>query len=304
MLRSPYDPAHWLVFWSRLDPELTRYYPLPFEGSDWVVYDDYLPLAQGFREQRRLAALAERERREGPSAGSPAAAGGTALGPLDPAPRSGSSRSRSSRGGARGTRGGPGRSGAAHGAALAGPAHRAVRVSRRADQAPAHGVPDPVHSLAAVRELHAVADYATSTNPHEEIHLLARAKHGPCHSTALYEGLAYATEGAFRGGELDLHAAFLIEQDQLPTLGQLLDEEKLRALPRAAAFPATGLLVRWLRARVEDAVFWKLYGAAPADEQAVAQALGLTPEAAATAFRAWVMELGRSRRRAGLAAGS
>ena len=67
--------------------------------------------------------------------------------------------------------------------------------------------------------------YARSESPHEEIHFLAQERLGACFSTALYEGLSFSYEPVFRGQELGLHAAVLLERREFPSIAQLLDEE-------------------------------------------------------------------------------
>ena len=44
---SPYNPRRLLVFWSRIDLELDRFMTLPFLGSDWAIYRDFVILGQG-----------------------------------------------------------------------------------------------------------------------------------------------------------------------------------------------------------------------------------------------------------------
>ena len=83
----------------------------------------------------------------------------------------------------------------------------------------------------ADREIHAVRGYALAPSPREEIHVLARALYGPCYLTAIYEGLALSQETTLRGQDPEALAAKLRAAGRLPTIADLLDEERFRALP-------------------------------------------------------------------------
>ena len=50
---SPFNRERALVFWSRMDPERDRFVVLPFLGSDWAVYRDFLVIEQGMFEAGR-----------------------------------------------------------------------------------------------------------------------------------------------------------------------------------------------------------------------------------------------------------
>jgi len=147
-------------------------------------------------------------------------------------------------------------------------------------------VGDLVHSIPSARSLHVTAEYAAAPSPHEEIHLVARALWGPCYQTALYEGLAVALE---RRADLDRFAAVTIDRGALPGLATLLDEEALRALTQdAMAFPAAGLLVKWLLDTGGTDRLRGIYSAKPLTIEAIAAAVGADPNGADAAFMAWV----------------
>jgi hypothetical protein len=282
--RSPFSAEHWIAFWSRVDCELGRFNPLPFVGSDWVIFRDFSILAQGnfldsgvwppkrnpeAERDRRVAEQAVVERLRAEHVVLYASSGSlddpTAVTIVE-------------------TR-----------QAALKEAARLLAVSLEGYRASVHvytdvaekedlsGVPDVAHALGRRRELHVTLRGARMASPHEEIHLLARERWGPCHLTALYEGLPHDLEGSVLGIELALHAARLAEEDAIPTLGTLLNEESFRALGRTVAAPAAGMLVRWLRQTSSPETWTRLYGRLSLSAQEIAAAIGLESAAAAEA---------------------
>lgn len=293
-VRSPFSADHWIAFWSRLDCEMGRFNPLPFVGSDWVIFRDFRILAQGnfvaadaWPPQRNP--MAERDRRLDASAvverhraehivlhATPESLDDQAAGEIAQIRQAALRQA----------------------ATLLGVSLEGYRVAVHvyadvAEKEDLSGVPDAAHALGHRRELHVTARAARMTSPHEEIHLLARERWGPCYLTALYEGLPHDLEGVVLGSELALHAAKLAEEDTIPTLTTLLNEESFRALARSVAAPAAGLLVRWLRQTTEPETWARLYSRLALSPEEIAAAIGLDSGAAAeSAFGAWVRALG------------
>jgi tetratricopeptide (TPR) repeat protein len=88
---------------------------------------------------------------------------------------------------------------------------------------------------------------ARSRDSGEEIHLLAARMMGECNSTAMYEGLAVAMKEPSAPSDLSAYAALLVEGGSLPTIDELFDEGRMRALlVRRLGLPASGLLVSWI----------------------------------------------------------
>jgi hypothetical protein len=156
------------------------------------------------------------------------------------------------------------------------------------------GVGDPVHSVPSRRELHLVRRVARSTSPHEEIHLLARARLGACFSTALYEGLSLDIEGSWRGQDLEVSGALLLASGRVAAASDLLDEERLRRIADAGGYVTSGLFVRWLR-QTRPASFPAIYALADPTAASVASALGLSAADLDTVFRAWLEETAAKR---------
>ena len=156
------------------------------------------------------------------------------------------------------------------------------------------GVPDPVHSLARSRELHMLVGHARSPNPHEETHLLAYVRFGPCYHTALHEGLPLALERAAGDRSIAAFAAALVAESLTPSIDMLLDEDGIRELNRVGlGFPASGLLVSWILERGGLDVLGRVYGAKPLAAAGLASALGVSREAADEAFARWLAERAR-----------
>jgi tetratricopeptide (TPR) repeat protein len=148
------------------------------------------------------------------------------------------------------------------------------------------GVPDPIHSLGRSAELFMLPDNALSDSPHEEVHLVAQQLFGPCHHTALHEGLAMIAGSPDAGKELSIYAAALVDGETVPSIADLLDEEGVRVLNlRGLGFPASGLLVEWILERGGIEALKKAYPARPLTEPQLASLLGLSPAQANTAFR-------------------
>jgi Flp pilus assembly protein TadD len=291
---SPFDPAGRLAFWSRIDPERDRFMVLPLVGSDWTVFHDYLPVRQGMFQgaewppRRRQAAekdhtmdLARRRAARVEIEGSRYTLG------YDP----NEVREEDAR-----------RVLAAREAALEAAAAKLgvdpgelrprVELYLAADSKRAlTGVPDAVHSHPSRPELHMIARASMSSSPHEEIHLLARRYLGPCYVSGLYEGLSVEREGSYRGTALDLFAAMLVDRGDVPTLATLLSEAGQRTLSETIRFPASGLMVSWVRARFGDAAVRAAYGIERGTLDALAESLGRPADGLEADFAQWVGEL-------------
>ena len=124
--------------------------------------------------------------------------------------------------------------------------------------------------------------------PHEEIHILARLAFGPCHLTTMYEGLAIAEEKSYRGVDLDVHAATMLSAGTLPAMGDLLDEEKARGMQDTRRYPASGLLVTWIRETGGAAALKKAYTLPEGSVSALGLAMGKPKDTVETAFKEWV----------------
>jgi len=284
---SPYNPERRLVFWSRTDAEIDRYFPMPFTGSDWAVFRDCTIVRQGNFEdasqwppKRNVHA----EQDHAAARGKLSARKTSARYTVHYVPESLSAQEVE-------------RVLAAREAALT----RAIQMV--GDPGPDYGielfvypdretkraetdVADLVHSVPSARALHVTAEYAAAPSPHEEIHLVARAVWGPCYQTALYEGLAVALE---RAADLNRFAALVVDRNAVPTLATLLDEEALRELTQdATAFPAAGLFVKWLLDTGGIDRVRSVYSAKPLTIGALAAAIGTDAERADTAFAGWV----------------
>jgi hypothetical protein len=289
---SPFDPERRLFFWSRIDLELDKFNVLPFMGSDWTVYRGYEVVRQGMFENWAAwppvrNPLAEAEFPD----------------LRDTIPVQGRSehyilhyeaglvteRERDLILEARET------ALAAAVAALRKP-QQPVRISvflfpDSDTKNQRTGVPDPVHSLGRTQEMFMLPRYALTPNPHEEIHLIAQLLLGPCHHTALHEGLAMALEQPQSGGELAVYAAALVDAGEPPTLARLLDEEGVRVLNRAGlGFPAAGLMMSWLLERGGLELLGEVYSREPLTVEQLAAALGVSAKEAENSFATWVRQ--------------
>lgn len=246
--RSPYNAKSTLVFWSRIDPELDRMLVLPFLGSDWAIYRDFKVIAQG--------SFASGD--DWPPARNPIAEKQhTDLGH----PRPATARSEHY---------------TLHYSQEALDADKASAILRTREEALATaierlgdpgedfhiqlhvyennetkehlaGVPWAYHSFPSRLESHMTISRARSSDPAEEIHLLAARLFGDCRSTVMYEGLAVALAEPFEHSDLPAFAALLVQGENVPSVDDLLDEEKFRALfNRQVGLPASGLLVSWI----------------------------------------------------------
>jgi tetratricopeptide (TPR) repeat protein len=288
--RSPHGSGAYVVFWSRIDLESDRLLVLPFLGSDFAIYRDYLLVNQGmFADANTWPPVrnkkAERDIRP----------------TLINAPVGRSSRhydlhylpieltddeaklilaTRE----------------AAFGQAVASTGNPPddfriqlfVYPSLEQKQSKT-GSPDPAHVIGRRNELHMTMAQARSPNCHEDAHLVARSLLGPGYVSALFEGLAVVAEQPRDGDELGVTAALLVNNDALPTIEALLDEESMRRLTRRRiGFPAAGLLVRWLRENGDPATFKKVYGMKEGSLNELARALGKSAVVAENGFRVWV----------------
>jgi hypothetical protein len=289
--RSPYDAESFVFFWSRIDPELDRLMVLPWVGSDWAIFQDFLVVRQGmFRpgtawppkrdpdaegdhgiELSRLESQWSTRRtdhyfiRYDPEAISPSEIDAIA-----------SAREKAYT-----------RAGAALGGVDNPPTIKLYVYADEDLKKKMTGVADPAHSLPRKRELHMVPRYARAPSPHEEIHLLAHREYGPCYLTALYEGLAVGVDGSYQGLDIDVQAALMLDSGVFPELDRLLDEENGRALGEKIRWPSAGLLVQWLRGIAGER--WpEVYMLREGTVEALATALERPSDGLDKSFRDWV----------------
>ncbi len=158
------------------------------------------------------------------------------------------------------------------------------------------GVRDmPMYSIPARRELHMIRQLAELDSPHEDLHILARAMIGPAPLSALYEGLAVSLEQSEDESNLAMYAAAMTEQQRMPSIAELLDEERLRVLVReGVGLPAAGLFVRWLRAGTDEQTFGRAYTLREGGADALASLLELETGAMEESFAAWLRAQGNA----------
>lgn len=254
--RSPIDADHFIVFWSRIDPERDRLMMLPGVGSDWAMIPEFVPLQQGMflpgsewppkRDPRAEADHAGARRDARKTATRSAEHVDVVYEPsrVPPAELDAIVAARES---------------ALRKAAelLGGKLDGFRAVVFVYDDEPAKkswtGVEGDTHSVPREREMHMSRRAARSATPHEELHLIARQVFGPSVVTSLYEGFAYALQGSWRGLDPLVSAALLAETRRLPALADLLDEERFRQMPDPVAIPAAAALAGWLRSLGGDA---------------------------------------------------
>lgn len=297
---SPYEPGRVLLFWSRIDPESDRFMPWPRIGSDWAIVRGYRPVRQGMCLPGKTWPPVRDPRAEIDQASLDATRPTIAVRRTTPRVR---------------LRAAPDfppaeldAIAAAREQAFAAAASRlgfeppedyGVEVTVYEDDAAKRertGVGDPVHAVPRRRELHMTRRTARNPSPHEEIHILARDRFGPCVSTALYEGLAVDLEGSFRGQDLEVQGAVLLAAGRIPPASAILDEERLRRAEESGGFAAAGLLARWLRETRPDS-FGAVYTLPDPTAESVGAAMGLSAAELDEAFRAWLD--GMAARRAG-----
>ena len=293
--RSPFsgeETTRDLYFWSRIDQDRDRFMTLPVVGSDWAIFRDYSAIAQGMLVRNgdwppkrdpiaeKLsdpdieAYIADRE-----SLGD---------GPLkvifNPNRVS--------------------REEAAEILTIRTRAHKQVTkalggsgIGARVDlyvyadqetKEKLTGVKAGAHSVPDAGEMHMTVRFARSSSIHEDVHPASAPILGPTGSTAAYEGLAYALEPVLLNRPLSYYAAVMLDEDRMPAIADLLDEERFRQTPNSSRFATAGLLMTWLR---EEAGLQKLaawYSSVDPDPVALAATLGLSPKKLEDRFREWV----------------
>jgi hypothetical protein len=287
---SPYNPERTLVFWSRIDPELDRLLALPFLGSDWAVYRDFKVVAQGSfargDEWPPVRNPGAEKRHQNLRLERPAAAESEhytlhySTEALDAEGAAAILKTRESAlAAAIGRLGGPGED-----------FHIQLYVYRNGEQKEElTGVPSSAHSIPSRLESHMTLGRARSSDPAEEIHVLASRAFGVCHSTAMVEGLVVAMGEQLEHSDLPAYAALLVEGDNLPTLEELFDEDKLDSLLRKRiGLPASGLMVSWISAVGGREALATAYTATRPSVADLASWMGREPSAIEDEFRGWV----------------
>ncbi|MBZ5640410.1 MAG: hypothetical protein LAO51_16840 [Acidobacteriia bacterium] len=296
---SPFDREKMIVFWSRIDPERDRVMKLPAVGSDWAMFRDFEILRQGMFVRPHTwppERNADAEKDHGPEIRHDANADTTrSFGHYDIQYDSGRVGEAEFEAIAT-TR----ESALARAAAHVGPVPEGYRIllhvyEDEAEKERRTGLKDPAHSIPTARELSMVRKAARSPSPHEEIHLLAGAVFGPCALTTMYEGLAIGEEKAFRGTDLDLLAAGMLDNGVFPTVDDVLNEETARSMLESVRFPTAALLVNWLRETAGADGFRKAYISPTGSAAALGLALGKPKETLERGFRKWVEERVRGR---------
>jgi len=293
---SPYNPQRLLFFWSRIDPELDRFLVLPFVGSDFAIYRDYLVTHQGMfvnglawppRRNPNAEMVKNRDEISGP--------------PVRLRSDHFSLHGELSKDDARAILA-VREEALARAAAGLGPIPQGFRIQLfvyedNKEIEERTGVPDPAFSIPSRAETHMILAAARSEGLREEAHSLATALYGPTGTTALYEGLAVHLDSSDAAPGLPLYAALLLEHGELPTIKAMLDEESLRPLiRRRVGMPASGLFVRWLHELGGDDLVVAAFQQPDLDTAQIASWLGLSPAATETRFRSWTSMLANTAR--------
>jgi hypothetical protein len=281
-----------LFFWSRIDREQDRFMILPFTGSDWALYEDFLVVAQGFLEDasswpikrkpnaemlvfdelvefRRIA----RSYKEG-----------NFVLHWDPA-------------------------------VISDPQVQAIAASRQSALAKAieltggtaedlvielylypdadtklalTGIRAGAHEIGHRSQLHSTVRYAASNSCHEEIHILARRLLGVTSSTAAYEGISFSYEPVISGQPLAFHVALMIDAGTAPSIATLLDASEFTTIGKQEAYAASGLFITWLREKNGLDKLRPWYSSPRSDLPGLASHLGVTPQQAEQDYRAWL----------------
>lgn len=283
---SPYNPESWLFFWSRIDAERDRFLVLPFLGSDWGVYRDYRPVDQGMFDdptqwppaRNLIAEMSHRDKIPPPS--KDRSEHFVLHGKLsdEEAQQILSAREKSL---AKAIRelGDPG-----EGFVIGLYVYR-----DNEDKETITGVPASAHSIPGRREIHMTKRMARSLSPREEVNVLAARIFGPCSVTAFHDGLMTLVELPPGIAGLPLYAAMLLDQDQMPRIDELLDEEALRKLlHQRVGLTAAGLLVSWLREVGGRELLARAYPSLEIGAAELAGWIGISQSEAEAAFRNWV----------------
>ncbi len=290
---APEDDPRSLFFWSRIDRERDRFMTMPRVGSDWAIYSDYTVIAQGMLDHAagwppKRDLIAEK---------------------LDDPDIKAYVRDRQS------IESGPLRLIFNPNMVPRETAAEILKIRRRAHDQVVQALGDPgagfkldlyiyddeetklkltgvkagAHSVLGAGEMHMTVRFARSSSIHEDVHPVAGHLLGPTASTAAYEGLAYAVEPVLLDQPLTYYAAMMINEDSMPSIADLLDEERFRKLPNARRFAASGLLMTWLRdlAGLKKLTNW--YTAPDPNPDRLAAVLGSDAGRLEMRFRKWIM---------------
>jgi hypothetical protein len=289
---SPYNPESFLVFWSRIDPELDRFHVLPVEGSDWAIFSDYRAVRQGMFVPG--TAWPPERSPEGESDSHAYLDGmrkrwtrrqaGQYIISYDPEEIDdedvraiAASRKHALAGAA-----------AAIGESADGLVIRLFVYPDAEQKERITGVPDPVHSIPSTRELHMTLPFARSAYPHEEVHLIAGRNLGTSKLTTVHEGLALLADGVYEGMPIDVQAAMMVKADAFPELDDLLDETAARQIPDAVRYPAAGTLMRWVWENGDGDRRRDVYTLARGSVEELARALVVPADSVESSFRRWL----------------
>jgi hypothetical protein len=284
---SPYNSDRRLVFWSRIDPELDRFMPLPILGADWGVYRDYLPVAYGNFGQER----------EWPPGRDPYAESDL-RGTLPSRPVL----ERTDRIVLRG------RIDKAEVPAVVEARENALdrAIELVGDPGPdfvveisvypdadskneATGVADEAHAIPRKQQIHMTLRAAKSSSARQETLVVASRRIGSCVASVMCEGLGVEASLPMGPEGLPVYAAMIQRANALPTVAELLDEETFRSLMRRRlGMPAAGLLVRWIHEAGGREALEEAYRSPTLDPATLASMVGLPVALLDQTFGSWV----------------
>lgn len=295
---SPFHRERTLVFWSRIDSERDRFVVLPFRGSDWAVYRDFLVIGQGMFAGGRdwpptRNEFAEYDRRalSGPLPVQARSKHFTLRALPELLQKSAAEKILETREAALAR--------AAADLGMPGEEFRVDLTVHRDKETKEErtGVAAPSHSLPSRGLTHMTLGLARSLTPREEVHLLAAERLGPCTRTAMYDGLGAALILPEGPSGLPMYAAMLHERGALPGVDEMLDEESYRSLRRRrVGMPASALLVAWLRSVGGRDLLSRAYTHPAPDSKVLGGWMDLSPDQVDASFRSWVSTLAEGAR--------
>ena len=291
---NPWKLERILTFWSRTDPLKNRLSVLPILGSDWAIYDAYLPERQGIFEliddwpptrntlgQIDHNPMLEARAKLARTLHSPHVQLSYAPATLNDsqAKRILAAREQAFLEAAEAT---------------GGSKDRKIKLfiyATVAEKVEHTGVPDQVHSRPELGELHMLARRAGSSSPHEEIHFHMQHTWGPAPLSLFYEGRALEWDDSFEGTPLQAYAAAWIKREKLPEVASLFRSggKYFYAIREGRElFPAAALLLRWLEEAYGEAAAKRAYLSNSGGHVAFAESLKMSPGALEKNFHSWL----------------
>ena len=136
-------------------------------------------------------------------------------------------------------------------------------------------VAEPIHFFDGRKEVHMISKYLFADSIHDDSHVVAGFILSDSASVQMTEGFAVSIDAQWKGEPLPYWSGFYLKADKLPSLYDLLDEEKYIRFPSEYSFPLVGSLATMIIEKNGIDPFRKLLGQLRVTDASSKEILGM-----------------------------